>query len=177
MIANRKSDLMTEMPVQERARQLRELMAEMRAQENQWIRALRDRGLIENSTSGDEGDSAASDEGLELTASLAELAGNRAVAVESALRRFREGSYGVCEECGEDIPVERLKAVPAAVLCVECQRELETASKTVSANAPDLWIPAGDSPSIASESADLEGVPAPDEIAPKRKRGRPRARA
>jgi DnaK suppressor protein len=147
----------------------------MQAQEGQWIRALRDRGLIENSTSGDEGDSAASDEGLELTASLAELAGNRAVAVESALRRFREGSYGICEECGEEIPVERLRALPAAVLCVECQRQVENASKNVLVSAPDLWIPAGDSPSIASES-ESEGAPATDEIAPQRKRGRPRSR-
>lgn len=175
MIAIRKSDLMTEVPAQERARHLRELLAEMQAQESQWIRALRDRGLIGNSTSGDEGDSAASDEGLELTASLAELAGSRAVAVETALRRFREGSYGICEECGEEIPVERLKAVPAAVLCVECQREVENASKTVSVSVPDLWIPAADSPSIASES-ESEGAPAPDDVTPQRRRGRPRSR-
>jgi RNA polymerase-binding protein DksA len=179
VISNRKteSEVRISKPSgEERARQLRELLAEIRSQENQWVKAMRERDSLEYSTLGDEGDSAASDEGFELTASLAELAGNRATAVESALRRFQEGRYGLCEECGEEIPVERLKAVPATVLCVDCQRELETASKTALSRSPDLWISAPDSPSIGSESGDGEGSPAAESAAsePKRRRGRPR---
>lgn len=41
--------------------------------------------------------------------------------VEHALARIDEGSYGICEACGAEIPVERLRAVPAARLCVRCQ--------------------------------------------------------
>lgn len=37
----------------------------------------------------------------------------------------RDDRYGVCEECGEPIPPERLLIVPETLLCVECQRELE----------------------------------------------------
>jgi RNA polymerase-binding transcription factor DksA len=39
-----------------------------------------------------------------------------------ALRRIEEGSYGKCERCGQDIPVERLEAIPATRLCVSCKQ-------------------------------------------------------
>ena len=41
--------------------------------------------------------------------------------VRAALRRIREGSFGVCEECEEQIPPKRLSAIPWASLCVICQ--------------------------------------------------------
>ena len=43
-------------------------------------------------------------------------------ALEAARARLADGSYGVCAECGGDIGVERLRANPAAVRCVHCQR-------------------------------------------------------
>ncbi|UDY36098.1 TraR/DksA C4-type zinc finger protein [Dermatobacter hominis] len=39
---------------------------------------------------------------------------------EEALRRVGAGTYGRCESCGEQIPAERLAAVPDAVRCVAC---------------------------------------------------------
>lgn len=42
--------------------------------------------------------------------------------VEEALRRFEEGTYGICEECGQPIPPERLEALPYATTCVRCQQ-------------------------------------------------------
>jgi RNA polymerase-binding protein DksA len=45
--------------------------------------------------------------------------------VERALRRLDEGSYGRCEACGRPIGAERLRARPAANLCVEDQARLE----------------------------------------------------
>ncbi len=45
---------------------------------------------------------------------------------KDALERVREGSYGICEECSEKISRKRLKAVPFARLCINCQTELET---------------------------------------------------
>ena len=45
--------------------------------------------------------------------------------MESALRRLAETDYGVCEECGHEIGVARLKANPSARLCVHCQSALE----------------------------------------------------
>lgn len=40
--------------------------------------------------------------------------------VEHALERMEEGSYGICEICGERIPTARLEALPYATLCVAC---------------------------------------------------------
>jgi len=40
--------------------------------------------------------------------------------VQHALRRMDEGTYTVCERCGEEIPGERLRVVPEASTCVEC---------------------------------------------------------
>ena len=45
--------------------------------------------------------------------------------VEDALRRVENGSYGQCEECGREIPAERLDALPYARFCVECQSKAE----------------------------------------------------
>lgn len=39
--------------------------------------------------------------------------------VEEALERMDHGLYGICEACGEPIPVERLKANPAAATCIK----------------------------------------------------------
>lgn len=40
--------------------------------------------------------------------------------VENALRRVASGDYGLCERCGNAIPVERLDALPYTTLCVSC---------------------------------------------------------
>ena len=41
--------------------------------------------------------------------------------LDRALSRLEDGTYGVCEACGEPIPAERLEAVPAARFCVKDQ--------------------------------------------------------
>ena len=40
--------------------------------------------------------------------------------IEFALQRLREGTYGTCESCGEEISERRLHALPWAQLCLEC---------------------------------------------------------
>ena len=46
-------------------------------------------------------------------------------ALENALRRIEVMDYGVCEACGEPIPLLRLLASPSVRYCVACQQELE----------------------------------------------------
>jgi len=43
------------------------------------------------------------------------------VQIENALRRIADGNYGICDQCGREIPTARLDAVPWALLCVEDQ--------------------------------------------------------
>lgn len=45
--------------------------------------------------------------------------------IRGALQRIEDGSYGVCEECGEDIGVPRLKARPVTKLCINCKSKQE----------------------------------------------------
>jgi len=40
--------------------------------------------------------------------------------IEEAVSRIDEGTYGVCDECGNAIPVARLDALPYTKLCVDC---------------------------------------------------------
>ncbi|MGD9648522.1 MAG: TraR/DksA family transcriptional regulator [Pirellulales bacterium] len=46
-------------------------------------------------------------------------------AIESALERIEDGTYGLCEECNVRIPKARLNALPYATLCVRCAESLE----------------------------------------------------
>jgi DnaK suppressor protein len=45
--------------------------------------------------------------------------------VHDALRKVDEGTYGQCETCGKPIAEKRLRALPAATHCIECQAKLE----------------------------------------------------
>ena len=40
--------------------------------------------------------------------------------IDEALQRIAQGTYGICERCGESIAEARLEALPAAVLCIAC---------------------------------------------------------
>lgn len=41
--------------------------------------------------------------------------------IDEALQRIEDGTYGKCEECGEDIGIERLRARPMTTLCIDCK--------------------------------------------------------
>jgi hypothetical protein len=41
--------------------------------------------------------------------------------IDYALERIRQGDYGVCEDCGNEIPEDRLRAVPWARQCFDCE--------------------------------------------------------
>lgn len=45
--------------------------------------------------------------------------------IDSALERIREGKYGKCITCKDHIPEDRLKALPYALKCIQCQAKSE----------------------------------------------------
>ncbi len=45
--------------------------------------------------------------------------------IDEALRKIREGTYGICEDCGEEISEKRLGVMPTATLCISCQENKE----------------------------------------------------
>jgi DnaK suppressor protein len=46
--------------------------------------------------------------------------------IKEALERIEQGTYGICEDCGEEISTERLKARPVTTLCIDCKKTQET---------------------------------------------------
>jgi DnaK suppressor protein len=76
-------------------------------------------------TSGDVIDAALDSAQDEICSQLAEVESRELLYIENALRRMREGQYGLCEACSCNIPMARLHALPYATLCIDCQREAE----------------------------------------------------
>jgi RNA polymerase-binding protein DksA len=61
----------------------------------------------------------------ELDLTVRNIAEQRMAQVEEARARQRDGTYGICAECGKPIAPERLRARPEATLCIECARQQE----------------------------------------------------
>ena len=74
---------------------------------------------------GDPLDAAVEGEYAEINSELAETEVRELGRIGRALERVREGHYGVCEGCGKKIPVARLRALPYATMCIECQAKSE----------------------------------------------------
>lgn len=49
----------------------------------------------------------------------------RIATIDHALSRIGEGTYGICEECGVQIPSDRLTIMPTATVCVSCEQKKE----------------------------------------------------
>jgi DnaK suppressor protein len=77
----------------------------------------------------DVGDQALMDLERELGISLMEMRNRKRQAIDEALMRLNEGTYGICAECGIEVSEKRLEAVPFAKLCVQCQSRQELLEK------------------------------------------------
>jgi DnaK suppressor protein len=76
-------------------------------------------------TAIDEGDWAVVDISEDL--SLRRLDSHRQLLrdIDECLRKIQEGTYGFCEECGEEISQKRLNVIPTATLCIDCKENKE----------------------------------------------------
>lgn len=85
-----------------------------------------------------EGDSRAAAEQLAetdialLRQELAELE-----AIDTAIKRLDFGAGGLCVKCGNPIPLQRLRAAPASLTCLECQQRIEAEAGAASRPAAD----------------------------------------
>lgn len=61
----------------------------------------------------------------EKVVALAQALERKLESIEYALRQAQEGTYGICERCGEPIDPARLEIVPEATLCVRCKSIVE----------------------------------------------------
>ena len=51
--------------------------------------------------------------------------------IEQALQDIEDGTYGICDECGEDIALKRLKARPVTRYCIDCKTRMENYERLV----------------------------------------------
>jgi DnaK suppressor protein len=63
--------------------------------------------------------------------SLKQLSSHREtlMKIDTALHKLKEGTYGFCEECGDEITEKRLSIMPFAIYCRDCQEQKETMAK------------------------------------------------
>lgn len=61
----------------------------------------------------------------EIDYTLEENASHVLAAIDAALERIDQGTYGICSTCGNPIPAERLQALPYASQCIDCKRRDE----------------------------------------------------
>ena len=66
-------------------------------------------------------DIAQSLEQIDRDKSLKEQERREMLAIERALAKMATGNFGICEECGEEIPAKRIHVLPEARLCANCQ--------------------------------------------------------
>ena len=73
------------------------------------------------------GDAAAMTFDREMDYSLEGNSGHVLAAIDEALRKIEEGTFGTCARCGKPIAQERLEAMPYATKCIDCKRLEERA--------------------------------------------------
>lgn len=72
-------------------------------------------------------DWAQADADRDLNIALEERETSGLIAIDDALKRVADGSYGLCTDCGINIPTARLHANPTALRCIACQEKTELA--------------------------------------------------
>ena len=80
------------------------------------------------STVGDEAEVASSTVSNNISIHLLERDRTALYAIEKALGKIADGTYGQCESCGEVIGARRLQARPFTALCIDCMEEQESQS-------------------------------------------------
>ncbi len=81
--------------------------------------------LITQTDIGDIIDQAGDERDRELSLLLSGRDKEKLHAINAALEKLKEGTYGICEECGDKISPGRIKVMPLAQLCVACQARFE----------------------------------------------------
>ena len=107
-------------------------LLQMRSETLALIRAQRGGKIGRAEAAGDRhdvqsGDWSQVDGERDLAMALDEHESAELAAIDQALKRIQSGQYGLCIDCGVDIPTARLHASPTALRCVDCQEKAEQA--------------------------------------------------
>ena len=104
----------------------REIMSEV----HEKIRDVRtESGHAKMSEVFDQGESSEADIQEDIEFALIQMKAETLTRINEAMSRLDEGEYGYCYECGEDISEQRLRALPFAVRCKDCEEARENAEQ------------------------------------------------
>ena len=113
-------------------KKMREKLLEMRAQLLRNVQSDLQEGREQTKDEGmDTYDIASDARDREISLILNDRDRDKALAIDDALARIDEGSYGVCDSCESDIAEARLEALPFTRLCVSCQADREKEAKSM----------------------------------------------
>ena len=109
---------------------IEKMKAQLIEQKNQILNSLAEQNedykkLVADGESGDEIDVASNVVDGRLLESLGTQNSNRLQMINNALDRIKQGTYGYCLKCKQEIPSERPEVLPYAFMCVNCQSQAE----------------------------------------------------
>ncbi len=111
---------------QERYRVLKEMLEERRQEIQQKLRSLRETLPAETGDVRDAEEQSVDDFVQEVDFTLMQMKSETLAKIDEAITRLEAGKYGLCTECGTEIAEARLKALPFAALCRNCQEAVES---------------------------------------------------
>jgi DnaK suppressor protein len=103
----------------------RELVAEVQGK----IRGVRAEGAEKPHDVMDQGETSEVDIQEDIELALIQMKAETLNKINEALARLEEGRYGLCFECGDEISEARLRALPFAVRCKDCEEAREIAAQ------------------------------------------------
>jgi len=103
----------------------KELLLSQRAELLNKADAFKSDSAINSLGQGDEGDLAVSEQSLSMTLRLQERQAHLLQKIDRALAKIEDGTFGLCEQCEEELNPARLRARPVATLCIACKEEQE----------------------------------------------------
>ena len=84
-------------------------------------------------------------EEVETDAALIERCDEKLKAIDEAFSRLERGRYGICEKCKQEIPIKRLKALPFAAYCIDCEKKhvhrRHPGEGDIDEPSRNVWIP------------------------------------
>jgi len=110
----------------QRYRALKEMLGERRREVHDKLRSLRETLPVEAGVVRDAEEQSVDDFVTEVDMALMQMKSETLSRIDQAIARLENGTYGLCQECDQEIAAARLKALPFAALCRECQEDTET---------------------------------------------------
>jgi DnaK suppressor protein len=127
MKARGKSEAMAQTRYAELKQILEERRREILSEVQSKMRDVRAEGAGENQGVLDAAEASEADIQDDIEFALIQMKSETLLKINEALQRLEEGTFGYCFECGDEISERRLRALPFAVRCKDCEEEKEVA--------------------------------------------------